>query len=321
MNKRLRYLAFLAFPIAMASCKKDEFKMNTTASVFTIKSLFDQMKIVPQTYGIETGKESRIVTEGGSVLFFDKGSFLDEKGEEIIDNHITVEVIEANSPFQKIAMRVFSTDNDDQIVEAVSMMNVKASLGYAPVTMGPYNAYVFNWQKSLQPSHLMKGYTIADNIGQMVYWETDKAPITVEKTITWPVASGKNYYNFEDVKQSGWMCFSRPSDTLVSRTDFQLKIADTSFNPLNTQIFVFDKKRYTVTQVGEYDPANLVFSAGRRGSLLPVGDKVTIIVLGAKKNSYYMDLIKDVRVTPNMQVQSNPYAQSARNIMDSLTAL
>jgi len=318
MNMRQLRLPLIVLGMAtgFAACK-DDYKAQP-ANTQTIQALFQELKETPQAFTVSAGTSGQITGARGTVIRFNPQSFKDAGGNIITSGIINIRLTEAYTPGQMIMNGVTTTTAANKQLTSGGCVDIKATLNGQEVFANNYAISFKQPGPSENPMGLFKGYQTTDP-GANIKWNDDITNI-VERA-TKDTTSQSFFYAFDTCVNFNWVNCDYFYTAPDPKTDLKVVMPDSSYNALNTQVFVIFPTLNSVTNLYIYDAATRTFSFGYPGYYMPVGMSIKIMVVSGRNNAYYMDLQTGLTVTNNMTVTSNPASQTKTYIQAQLSAL
>jgi len=313
-------LLFLGLSTALLSCNKDDVTLNNGSNMFNVKTLFEGLKSPAQTFNVPVGQPYEINAAGGTRIVFKSNTFRDALGNVINSGTVKVELTEILKPADMIANRVYTTTLGHQILRSGGAVNLKATLDGNPVfATGGYDLKFKQDAESDNPMALFTGITSADSMGGAVFW-SDQSSNTIERT-TKDDGTNEFFYAFDSVTNLNWINCDYFYSSTDPKTDINVVTPDSSYNATNTQVFIVFKSINSVSGLWNYNAPNHVFNFGYPGYHLPIGTVIDVVILGAKNNSYFMQLQQNITVTNNLSITFTPQATTMAGVQAMLSTL
>jgi len=315
------FTAVLLSLCCLVACTKDDVNLNNGAPVFTLKSLFQGLKTQPQVFTIAAGQHRVIYGESGTKIVIHPGSFSTIDGEPVTSGEIKIELLETLSLGQMIANRVFTTTDQDTWLKSGGAVRIRATQnGSELVATGTYGLN-FRVDFSMDSMALFKGYTVADDLGEAVFWNAVDTSNTIIGTTKEPGMGNVYYFAFDSVTALNWINCDYYYNYPGPKTDIELLMPDTAFNATNTQVFVLFRDIRSVAGVWDFDQQRHSFRLGAANSYLPIGATVDVVMVGVKNNVYYVDVKNNVTISNNFSDTMRPVSKTeaqARSILANL---
>lgn len=317
-NQLLAPLFLLALAAGLFGCGKDDASLGSNSQIFTLKKLFSTLASTSQVFTVTAGQTQTITGAYGTRITFRPQSFKNASGGVISSGSVKIELVEIYKPSQMIANRV-TTVTGTQLLTSGGSVNIKATQNGTEVLASSYQIEFKQPAHSENPMALFKGGPLSAD-DPTIIWGSDTSN-TVMRTVKDTNSENMFFYTFDSCTSFNWINCDYFYDNPNPKTDVSVVATDSTFNKNNTQVFVVFPAINSVASMGMYDATTHKFSLGLPGYFLPIGSEIHIVIISAKNNTYYMQVLKNVGVTNGLSVNYNAAVQTEASVRDALQSL
>lgn len=315
--------ALLFIPTAallFQACNKDDKNLGPGDSNDSpLKAMYDGLKSTPQAFTVTAGTNQTITGAQGTVIHFHPGSFRDASGNTLSSGSVSIELTEMYKPGDMIANRVTTTTVAQKSLISGGSILLKASLNGQEVFTNGYSLAFRQPQESGQAMALFRGIPTTDATGTSIKWSDDTTN-TVMRTVK-SDSTDEHYYLFDTCTSFNWINCDYFYTAPDPKTDVRVVLPDASYDQANTNVFVVFPAINSVTMMYAFNSGTRAFSFGYPSYHLPVGTEVKIVVMGAKDNGYFMEVLPAVTITSGMTITANPTTRTLSEVQSMLSSL
>lgn len=319
-TKFLKYLALIALPGLAISCKDDK-ENNNSNDLTVLTNLYNELRSDAQEFVIQAGANTNITGAMGTVIKFYPNSFKDKNGSTVNSGNIKIFLTEVLDPKHMVANRVQTVTESNQLLSSGGAINIVATLNGDTLATNGYGIE-FNKRNNtiIDTMALYPGYTTNIIGGNGVMWYDDTTSTTTSKRRQDP-DSFTSYYNFDSCFDFGWVNCDYYTSFDDPKTNIGVVMPNNIFNSDNTEVIIVDKRLNVVATLTGYNRNSNTFMAHNSAYYLPVGEKVSIIVIGGNNGKIHADTFKDVILTNNHTFYADPKESTAAQVANMINEL
>lgn len=313
MKKNLiKLLALLSLPALAISCKDD--KDNNTNDTSALTQLYKDLKFEAQEFTITAGSSTNITGALGTVIKFYPNSFKDKNGNIVNSGNIKVYLTEVLDPQHMVANRVQTVTESSRLLSSGGAINIIATLNGDTLATNGYGIE-FNKRNNtiIDTMALYPGYTNNVIGGNGVMWYDDTTGTTYSKRRQDP-DSFSHYYNFDSCFNFGWVNCDYYASFDNPKTNIGVVMPNNTFNVNNTEVTIVNKRLNIVASLTGYNSNANTFMAHDPMYYLPVGERVSIIVISGNNGKVYVDTFKNVQLTNNHTFYADPTESTSAQV-------
>lgn len=253
MKKTQKMVAVAATALGLLfgmSCRKTPTESvstpTSTSSAWTKSALFSSLRTAPFKFSVDAGVPSVGYGPQGTKLVFYVNSFKDGTGNVISSGKIDIELIEMYTPGSMIANNAVTTCNG-QLLRSGGQLKITATQNGKEVYANRYGIGFKQPEASSDPMELF--YSDNNSLDSTTVWEQpdtmrnrlDRMVLQTMSDTTYKPGlppSITHYYMFDSCTRFRWVNCDFFYSNPAPRTDIYVQLSDTSFNYLNSAVFL-----------------------------------------------------------------------------------
>lgn len=319
-TKFLKYLALLALPGLAISCKDDK-ENNNSNDLTVLTNLYNELRFDAQEFTVQAGTNTNITGAMGTVIKFYPNSFKDKNGNIVNSGTIKISLTEVLDPKHMVANRVQTVTESNRLLSSGGAINITATLNGEPLSTNGYGIE-FNKRNNtiIDTMALYPGYNTNIIGGNGVMWFDDTTGTTYSKRRQDP-DSFSSFYNFDSCFNFGWVNCDYYTSFGDPKTNIGVVMPNNNFNNNNTEVIIVNKRLNVVATLSGYNSNSNTFMAHNPSYYLPLGERVSVIVIGGSNDKIHADTFKDVVLTNNHTFYADPKESTATQVATMIDEL
>lgn len=315
MKKNLiKLLALLSLPVLAISCNNDKDRDQNNEDISGLTQLYNDLKATPQEFTITAGSTTNITGELGTVIKFYPHSFKDKNGNIVNNGTIKVYLTEVLDPQHMVANRVQTVTESNRLLSSGGAIHIVATLNGDTLATNGYGIE-FNKRNNtiIDTMALYPGYTTNVIGGNGVKWYDDTTGTTYVKRKV-DQDSFTHHYNFDSCFNFGWVNCDFYASVADPKTNIGVVMPNATFNHNNTEVMLINKRLNIVATLSGYNSNSNTFMAHDPLYYLPVGERVSIIVISGINGKVYADTFKNIQLTNNHTIYADPTEHTSAQV-------
>ena len=307
----------IAAAIAFTACRKNYNSAGATASN-SIYPLYAGLVDVPQNFSVQAGRDTVIYAAQGTMLHFYPYSFKTAQGSTVTSGQVNMQITEMYTPGSMIGNRTSTVTGDGSILSSAGEVKITAFMNGNELFANKYGIGFKQAAPSSTPMQLFYGSTGgADSVASWTQGDTTTVGMRASSTDSASTFLGYIFDSCSNFRFVNCDCFAGVSG---SKTDVTVVLPDTSFNSLNTQVFIIfpTYDHNSAVQLRSYNADTRSFSLG--AAQINVNYTYYVAVLGYKYGVFYYYQTSGT-VTSGMSVSATPTQDTRADIKTKMLAL
>ncbi len=307
------FLAASALLLVVACHKTPAPEKNNPTNIATLSEPFKDLRSTPEKQCVTAGAYQTITFAKGTRLTFYPKSFKDAAGSIITSGTVCIEMIEMYKAGDMIANRASTTTTDGGILMSGGQVHIKATKDGQEVYANKYGIAFKQPAASTQPMDLYYGKRNSDSVITWTKANTASPGTSVPGTT---IDSTTVYYMFDSCTDFNFINCDQLRST-AARTDAKVKINNSDYNPLNTQVLLLLPSINSIINF-KYNKTTKIFEIGKD---IPVGMAAAIVIISNANGEYLYYEHTNMTVAEGFTVNATMTKETREGIKTKLSAL